>query len=415
MTFFNRDSKQKNRTKGEMRNSLHPSLKNLKFAQNHSSIIQKLFLFLSFSIVLLCFFEQTVTCSNIFTPYNSSQQIKLSIVSTGSLVNQLYFQPLILLQTIENLDFLFIFLNVHKNICLSAESIFLNGALWIATIAATVKLYLAANYLFKLIIHNLLFKTIGLNRYSTIGYKIDQFFYPEKNIKFNLSLIFILFAILSFAQIKIFVIGNFDTPQISQYKNIYLKNSSDLKKLDERVLSIKNEESKNIYTLSKALTDGLQTDLEKIYVIHKWVTTNISYDAKTYFAKDVKNTTLYGYNTSDLGHANAALEKRLAVCDGYSELILQLGLASNLRVEKISGYVNDSYFGKKKEDTYHAWNAVKIDGTWYLMDATWDAGSVGENKLFTKNVGDYSYFLIDPGLFKKTHTPVLKKWLLTKY
>lgn len=64
---------------------------------------------------------------------------------------------------------------------------------------------------------------------------------------------------------------------------------------------------------------------------------------------------------------------------------------------------------KKKEDTYHAWNAVKIDGTWYLMDATWDAGSVGENKLFTRNVEDYSYFLIDPGVFKETYTPELKK------
>jgi hypothetical protein len=395
-----------------MTRNLHPSLRNLKFAGESVLKLKNILFFLLATIVLICFFEKTVTCSSLFSTYSSSNSIKLSIQNIGSLINNIYVQPLIFLQMVDELDFLFIFLNVHKNICVRTESIFLNGFLWVAILASLTKIYLALKYLTKLAVYKFFFKVIRVSSNSNFGKKIAQFFYPKKDLKPNFIFIFAVIISISSAQIKMVVMNNIEHPQLFPYQNIYLSNLSSLKKLDQRVFSIASTEKKNIYTLSKALTNGLQTDLEKIYVIHKWVTNNISYDTKSYFAKDVKNTTLYGYNTSDLGHANAALEKRLAVCDGYSELVLQLGLAANLSVEKITGYVNDSYFGNKKEDRYHAWNAVKIDGAWYLMDATWDAGSVGEDELFRRNSGEYKFFLIDPNLFKETHTPELKRWLL---
>jgi len=44
----------------------------------------------------------------------------------------------------------------------------------------------------------------------------------------------------------------------------------------------------------------------------------------------------------------------------------------------------------------HAWNAVQIKGKLYLIDVTWDAGSLKENK-FSR---DYStgYLFLDPPL-----------------
>jgi uncharacterized protein (TIGR03000 family) len=41
--------------------------------------------------------------------------------------------------------------------------------------------------------------------------------------------------------------------------------------------------------------------------------------------------------------------------------------------------------------TAHAWNAVKLDGEWHLVDATWGAGGI-KDKQFVKKFKDY-YFL----------------------
>ena len=62
--------------------------------------------------------------------------------------------------------------------------------------------------------------------------------------------------------------------------------------------------------------------------------------------------------------------------------------SAGLEVETISGVSKGAgyepgMFTKNpynNDDCAHAWNKVKIDGTWFLMDATWSAGAVGEFK-----------------------------------
>ena len=69
------------------------------------------------------------------------------------------------------------------------------------------------------------------------------------------------------------------------------------------------------------------------------------------------------------------------------------------RVNKISG----------KSD--HAWNAVKINGEWKLIDTTWAAGYIDDKKNFKVKTSDY-YFFTPADQFVLAHFPLDNKWQL---
>ena len=55
----------------------------------------------------------------------------------------------------------------------------------------------------------------------------------------------------------------------------------------------------------------------------------------------------------------------------------------------------------------HKWNAVRIDGKWFLMDCTWGAGFVKpKDKRYIRWPND-SYFLTDPDIFISDHFPMM--------
>ena len=64
------------------------------------------------------------------------------------------------------------------------------------------------------------------------------------------------------------------------------------------------------------------------------------------------------------------------------------------------------------EESDHAWNAVKIDGEWKLIDLAWAAGIVDSGTGRFKQVFNDAYFFTDPEKFFHNHFPENKKWLL---
>jgi hypothetical protein len=66
--------------------------------------------------------------------------------------------------------------------------------------------------------------------------------------------------------------------------------------------------------------------------------------------------------------------------------------------------------GQRFHETDHAWNAVRLEGTWHLVESTWGAGSVE----FRNYVADYrpAWFDMDPRLFALNHMPEDPRWLL---
>ena len=67
-------------------------------------------------------------------------------------------------------------------------------------------------------------------------------------------------------------------------------------------------------------------------------------------------------------------------------------------------------------DTYnsanHSWNAVKLDGKWYLCDATWASGIVHPFNYGFKFSYNNGLFLTDPKFFALTHFPIDARWML---
>ena len=198
---------------------------------------------------------------------------------------------------------------------------------------------------------------------------------------------------------------NLERPKARANSNLYRDNLSELKKIDVHIKSVLIGQYPNTEVLAKALTNGMNSDLHKTYAIYRWVTQNIEYDTDAYFSNNLRG----------IGSASAVLQNRKAVCDGYSELMMKLGQAAGLKIEKIIGYGKGASYivGNAPASSNHAWNAVWIDENWYLLDSTWDAGSINrETRKFVKKEDDFNYFLTSPSIFIYNHYPDLRKWQL---
>ena len=85
------------------------------------------------------------------------------------------------------------------------------------------------------------------------------------------------------------------------------------------------------------------------------------------------------FRVIDIKHSSyAALINKKAVCQGYASLFYRLALEAGIDARVISGDSNGP----------HAWNIVKIEGSYYNLDSTWDAGNT-EYEYFLKNAKDF--------------------------
>lgn len=175
--------------------------------------------------------------------------------------------------------------------------------------------------------------------------------------------------------------------------------------IDRHALNAPASVTKSIKTLSSYLTKPFSTDEEKARAIFRWIANNISYDVKGYFSGDYSST-----------QSGDVLESRSSVCAGYSSLFEALGKEAGLEVASIDGYAKGFAYepgDKIPSETNHAWNAIKINGEWKLVDCTWGAGSVDYDHSFKKEFEPY-YFFTKPEEFIYRHLPTDEHWQLLK-
>mgnify|MGYP002535627712 FL=1 len=142
------------------------------------------------------------------------------------------------------------------------------------------------------------------------------------------------------------------------YKMYYLSDASQESQMDQAVSNV-----------LKSLNLSNKTDYQKIKAIYDYICSNITYDY---------------VNLNDdsylLKHtAYAALINKTAVCQGYATLFYRLSLEAGVDTRVITGDSGGP----------HAWNIVKLNGKYYNLDSTWDAGS-SSYYYFLKNMNDFS-------------------------
>ena len=171
--------------------------------------------------------------------------------------------------------------------------------------------------------------------------------------------------------------------------------------IDAHVLAAPASDESDRKLLVAYLTEGLHSDTEKVRAIYRWITDRISYDANAFLSGRMEDMSV-----------DDVMKKRLSVCFGYSNLFEKMTKEAGIEVKSISGYAKayGTSQGQHFDKPNHAWNAVRINGSWFLVDTTWGAGYIKDGQ-FKKEMSE-AFFLTPPEQFVFSHFPADEQWQL---
>lgn len=167
--------------------------------------------------------------------------------------------------------------------------------------------------------------------------------------------------------------------KINQVTNTYVVTDSDqlcyvLERGYKPIFSSDSCSAKRMYTAAcNALInicDDSFSDIEKLHAIYDWLIENVTYD-KTLLNYVVSNgEDLRKYKGFYL---EGVFDDYRAVCDGISKAFMVMARIEGIECVQVSGTSISSGVG-------HAWNKVRLNGRWYIVDATGGGVVVGGEK-----------------------------------
>ncbi|MGB0177361.1 MAG: transglutaminase domain-containing protein [Owenweeksia sp.] len=179
----------------------------------------------------------------------------------------------------------------------------------------------------------------------------------------------------------------------------------------------------NLPQLTLKLTHNLPTEVEKFRALYTWICRNIENDYLAY-QKNKRKRELFRNDSIKLAEWNRSFGKEMfhtlyheqkTVCTGYAWLLQEMANLAGIPCKIINGYARTSYSNVEQLSTLnHSWNAVKLNGKWYLCDPTWSSGNLYEHWGTTLFVQEYNegFFLTDPAFFFRSHYPEDSTWTL---
>ncbi|MBL4683834.1 MAG: hypothetical protein JKY37_04535 [Nannocystaceae bacterium] len=167
--------------------------------------------------------------------------------------------------------------------------------------------------------------------------------------------------------------------------------------LHPAVVALPPEHETSIDAVARYFVQQETDPVQRVKALHDYVADRVAYDVPALRSGS--------FPPQD---AESVFQRRTAVCAGSAALLAALGKAAGVEIVVVVGDGRDS--NGLFDGRGHAWNAIKLEGRWYLSDPTWDAGHVSGDT-FTRAYKS-SYFLTPPEVFVATHMPDDPKWQL---
>jgi Transglutaminase-like superfamily len=169
-------------------------------------------------------------------------------------------------------------------------------------------------------------------------------------------------------------------------------NARDYAAADAHAASATSDLEKSPAALGKYLGHDFTDPRDKLRAIYRWMALQMNYDVESYRSGRQNTQT-----------AQQALAAGVGSCDGFSTLYAELAKHAGVDVVTVLGYAKDGMHqnGEYFKDTNHAWNAVKLDNEWHLIDATWGAG-FDDGRQFVRSFNPF-YFLAPAAALQLSH------------
>ncbi|MEZ4802778.1 MAG: transglutaminase domain-containing protein [Gelidibacter sp.] len=195
----------------------------------------------------------------------------------------------------------------------------------------------------------------------------------------------------------------------------------DFQRADRIALEHHGDRLDNLPQLVYNLTSELPTEVEKFRAIYRWVCGNIANDYRLYeknmhkrqrFKNDSIKLKAWNEKFRKLSFQTMVEDKK-AICTGYAYLVQKMSGLANINCQVVHGYARTSTINIETLDIpNHSWNAVSLNGKWYLCDPTWASGIPNAETFFFEFNYNDGFFLTNPQLFAINHHPLDTKWLL---
>ena len=197
--------------------------------------------------------------------------------------------------------------------------------------------------------------------------------------------------------------GTVVSPRLQAEENSAIVTTSNNEIIDQHALNSADWAEQSLPSLAGYLTQPAKREQDKARAIYRWITNKIGYNTQSW---------LTGSSGGDTSPEKVLLNRQ-TVSEGYARLFQRLGELAGLEVEIISGYSKSySYSVEQPHLVKHVWNAVKLEGQWQLVDVTWGAGYLDEDKQQFVHLFQPHYFLTPPAQFIADHFPNDSKWQL---
>ena len=174
--------------------------------------------------------------------------------------------------------------------------------------------------------------------------------------------------------------------------------AQDFTAVDEHARNVPASKATSVEKLARHLTGQYSSEKEKARAIYVWMADNVKYSTAT-----VSKRSLSVEQRLKRQEPERVLRSKRAVCEGYSNLYMALCEAAGLKALTVTGYTKLP--DGKIAPVGHAWNLVRINNKWNIIDATWGAGGIdGQNGKYIKSLSD-EFFMADPESFIQHHLP----------